>query len=240
MRHRSALNLLVTGFLINLCVLSTGHTAERFTHANFAFSALELLDTISSPLEEQTIVYCRADIMIDGKANTVSCFNKTNPSLAVALESSITDLPFTAATVEEEAVPVRMSFRVVLEQDSAKLLPNLGTMQADYGLNYFAPQERLDLADWHDAYLKLSWERGRGFLGSGQNSRIAVLVDKQGNAASVRTMKISKRHVRDANIVENALEKSRFIPGTKDGEIVSMAYIVAINYDNTVEAIASQ
>ncbi|MBU2887812.1 hypothetical protein KO507_18760 [Gilvimarinus agarilyticus] len=188
----------------------------------------------SMATDNRTIaVYCQADIATTGAASNVTCFEKAGyDDLQGQTERALDGLAFTPAQVDGEAVPVRMTFRVVYSRNDSQpnvvMLPNMGTLQREYGVSYFAPQERLDNADWYSNYS----DRGEGqrFFNSGQMARILGNVNAEGGVDSVQTIEARGRARRDARIIEGALKDSRFIPGFVGEDAVGMHYIAVVNY----------
>lgn len=178
-------------------------------------------------------VYCQADIAVSGVASNVSCFDKAAyDDLQGQTQRAIEGLAFSPAKVDGEAVPVRMTFRVVYSRNDSQpnvvMLPNLGTLQREHGVHYIAPQERLDQADWYSAYSASG--NGKPFFNEGRLARIVGDVSADGEVESVRTVEASGRARRDAKVIETALKKSRFIPGFVGENAVDMHYIAVVNY----------
>ncbi len=218
-----------------------------FKSAGFGFSGQELLQEITpqSLSADAEVLYCRADISVSGKAERAACYLDSNArALLVETESALKSLPFTVAEVEGKAVPVRMSFRVafspVNDQVHVSLLPNLGTMQAQYGRDYVAPQERLDVSDWYERYSSNSWIQGQEFLGAGDMARVSTTVTESGKPSNIKTLEASRAHERDADIVKRTLKYSRFLPGTANGKVVPMDYLVAVHYGDRNQAVADR
>lgn len=219
---------------------------ETYSPAKFAFQGEELTRSISfSDQPAAVTLYCRADISAVGKVSRVNCYdNAGNSGLEVETQDALADLPFTPASVNGENVPVRMSFRVAYtaaEQGvNAILIPNLGTMQAQYGRDYVAPQERLDVADWYESYNRNSWVNGGEFLKKGALARVAATVQEDGKPTMVRTVDAERAYKRDASVVETALKRSRFIPGFVGDKPVPMGYLAVVNYGSTQEAVSAR
>jgi len=225
--------------------------AENYAPAMFDFEgeqlAKRILVTEKQSFSGTTVVlYCQSDLSAQGEAMRTSCYDQEgNAELVSATESAMKDFAFTPASVNGQAVPVRMSYRVGFnQQDSRKnalLIPNLGSMHERYGRDYVAPQERLDVSDWVEKYNKNSWVNGEAFLGDGSLSRVAATVNAEGKTDVVRTLDAERAYKRDAIIVRNALKKSRFIPGFVDGKPVPMGYLAVVNYgDQSGEAVSSR
>jgi len=245
------LQKIISAALAFIVVVPVAFAGETYKSAMFDFSgdqlAAQLGDSKSVITEgASAVLYCQSQIDVSGVARHTSCYDKlSNNNLVDLTEQAMLELPFQSAQVDGEKVPVRMSYRVGISHDAGAmvvvLIPNLGTMQDRYGRDYIAPQERLDVSDWYERYNKSSWVNGEVFLGEGPLSRVAATVDEKGKTAVVRTMGTERAYKRDANIVKNALKKSRFIPGFVDGRPVPMGYLAVVNYgDEQGEAVSSR
>jgi hypothetical protein len=225
---------------------SSSAMAEDFKSAKFAFTGDQLLEKVeSSTIAGSAVLYCRADINVTGMADRASCYTNANTAeLVTQTESALRALPFASAVVEDVNVPVRMSFRVAFNRldDATRvtLIPNLGTMQAQYGRDYVAPQERLDVSDWYERYTANSWVGGQEFLGEGSMSRVAATVNASGKPAMLKTVEAERAYARDANVVKVSLKDTRFIPGTVDGKVVPMQYMVAVHYEGAASNVADR
>ena len=186
--------------------------------------------------DQRTIsVYCQADIAASGVASNVSCFDKAAyDDLQGQTQRAIEGLSFSPAQVDGATVPVRMTFRVVYSrndnQPNVVMLPNLGTLQREYGVSYVAPQERLGGDDWYSAYVADGRTEGKAFFNNGRLARVVGNVSANGEVQGVRTIEASGRARQDAKVVESALKKSSFIPGFVDNKAISMSYIAVLNY----------
>lgn len=217
-------------------------SADTYKPAVFGFDGEAIAAKIGEGVSDTPIaVYCQSDVDAAGKSSVSRCYSKqASRDLSRRLETVISSLRFIPAEVNTEAVPVRVSYRVILSASGVELIPNLGTMQAKYGRDYIAPQERLDVFDWYQKYAKDSWVSGEAFLGEGDLSRVAATVNKQGQPEVVRTIEAERAHKRDATIVKNAVRRSRFIPGFVAGEPAPMGYLAVVNYPERSEAIGSR
>ena len=119
--------------------------AAAYTPAKFgdAVDILKKQITLPSSFGEgvKTVaVYCQADVMTKGSINAVTCY-ENNPvvSMQKVTESALKSATFEPATIDSKTVPVRMQLRVVYSlggtQAPIVLLPNLGTLQAQYVTN---------------------------------------------------------------------------------------------------------
>ncbi len=218
---------------------------NHFESASFNFTGEQLLQkvTLNNLPSSGLVLYCRADISTAGSAERVSCYSGGSESeLVPATEEALQTLAFNVASIEGSAVPVRMSFRVAFSKVNdgtyAALIPNIGTMQAQYGRDYVAPQERLDVSDWYERYSDNSWAGGQEFLGRGDMSRVAATIRPDGKPAMIKTLETTRALARDTNVVKVSLKHSRFIPGTVNGKVVPMQYMVAVHYGDSDRAYA--
>lgn len=238
----------VIAILLGAAVAGQSHAADEYQPANFGFSDQELLSKVDvdnafhdSPSTK--VLYCNAEIDKAGQAQRVDCFDQQQSAdLEKDTQDALLELGFSAASVNGEKVPVRMSFRVVFSGSkgnvAAKLIPNVGSMQAQYGLDYIAPQERLDISDWYNTYNENSWLNGDEFFGDGQLARVTAHIGKTGKPTSVRTVEAERAYAKDAKLIEASLRRSRFIPGTVDGRPVAMGYMAVVNYGEAKEQVS--
>lgn len=180
-------------------------------------------------------VYCQADVSTTGDLDNTLCYQ--HPKIANLQQQTLDALQtvtFEPATVEGNTVPVRMQFRVVYslsgDQPQTMLLANLGTLQSQYGLDYYAPQERLDQSSWFERYTNNSWSRGKAFFNEGRLTRVMATVDTEGEVTSVSTLDARGSGKRDANFLEQALQQTRFIPGFFNQQATEMHYVAVLNY----------
>lgn len=232
--------------LLAIAFIPTSLVAESYSPAKFAFKGEELARSIAfSDRLTAVTLYCRADISSTGSVSRINCYdNSGNSALEVETQDAVTDLPFTPASVNGENIPVRMSFRIAYNASekgvNAILIPNLGTMQAQYGRDYIAPQERLDIADWYESYHRNSWVNGGEFLQKGALARVAATVREDGKPTMVRTVDAERAYKRDASVVETALKRSRFIPGFVADKPVPMGYLAVVNYGSSQESVSAR
>jgi hypothetical protein len=238
------LNIGLMGAVFSFSAFAAAESVP-FKSADFDFEARDILDLV--PEEKVSangdVMYCRADLSAAGEVERSSCFAKDSAiELVVETEQALKQLNFTAAEIDGEAIPVRMSFRVAYTPLSnathVSLIPNLGTMQAQFGRDYVAPQQRLDVSDWYQSYSQHSYVGGQEFLGNGDMARVATTVSKVGKPTALKTVDAKRAHIRDADIVKRTLRDSRFIPGSVNGKVVPMEYVVAVHYGNATEAYA--
>ncbi|UTF58744.1 energy transducer TonB [Gilvimarinus sp. DA14] len=237
---KSLLTNKVLGSLAILAVVLpfSSSASSMYQPANFGGAVDQVSQKVTIPesmaTDNRTIaVYCQADIATTGVASNVTCFDKAAYNdLQGQTQRALDGLSFTPAMVDGEAVPVRMAFRVVYSRNDSQpnvvMLPNLGTLQREYGVDYIAPQERLDQTDWYSAYR--SNGEGQPFFDDARLARVVADVNADGNVKSVRTVEAAGRARRDAKVIETALKKSRFIPGFVGSEAVDMHTIAVINY----------
>lgn len=247
--NKKSVSLVSVAFALIFSVPAFADTVYK--SAMFNFSEQQLIDTLQESQDlnigsSGSVLYCQSDIDPQGVAKVTRCYDKQNSdSLVSATEQAMAELAFTPASVDDKTVPVRMSYRVGLNEIDGKihaaLIPNLGSMHERYGRDYVAPQERLDVSDWYDRYNRNSWVNGEAFLGHGPLSRVAATVDQNGKTDVVRELDNQRAYRRDTKIVKNALKKSRFIPGFVDGRPVPMGYLAVINYGGeSGEAVSSR
>lgn len=228
---------------------ASGVSAEtHYKPANFGFTGEGLLASMPEEtrnMKDSAVVYCQSEISEKGAVVRSQCYDKQGRDALVSnTEKALEGLAFTPAEVDGKKVPVRMSYRVGYvpqnEGVSAVLIPNLGSMQAQYGRDYIAPQERLDVSDWYQRYSEQSWVRGDAFLGDGALSRVAATVSEKGETSMVRALDSERAYKRDVNLVKNAVKRSSFIPGFVDGRPVPMGYLAVVNYEQNGEAVSSR
>lgn len=219
--------------------------AEDYRPASFGFDGAQLVSQMATISTGDHILYCRADVKANGQAENTHCFGKTLSSYtATSAEKAINDLPFSPAQVDGQSIPVRMSFRISLQESEgvtlAKMVPNLGTMTAKYGVTYVAPQERLDTSDWYTRYSKSSELNGEAFIDKGVNTRIGTLVKVNGRPEQVRVLDTASGFNKDSKKIESSIKRARFIPGMVNGKVVEMDYLVAVNYGQTEQVLAAK
>lgn len=214
--------------------------AAAYTPAKFgnAVDTLNKQITLPASLGEgvkTAAVYCQADVMTTGNVNAVTCYEHgALVSMNKVTESALKSATFEPATIDGKAVPVRMQLRVVYSlggtQAPIMLLPNLGTLQAKHGADYYAPQERLDTGDWYTHYTSKDRGDGKLFFAKRKNTRVMANVEADGRVETVSTIEAALRKQADASNIESALKKSRFIPGFVENKPTAMHYIAVVNY----------
>jgi len=231
----------ISSLIVATLLAAPAFSADTFKPANFAFTGDQLSTLIAKPYiftsaTPLPVMYCQSDINAQGKAQNSSCHDThNNYHVEVLTEAAIEKLNFTPAQVNSQNVSVRMHYRVVFTGEFDNVIvtaiPNLGSMQARLGVNYFAPQERLDIADWQETYSQQSVSYGTPFLADAGLSRFAAMVNKQGKPISVRSLDIEKGKKGDAKLVKNTLKDSRFIPAFANGKPHTAGYLAVVNYD---------
>ncbi len=231
----------ISSLLVTTLLTAPAFAADTFKPANFAFTGDQLSTLVAKPYiftsaTPLPVMYCQSDINVQGKAQNSSCHDThDNYHVEVLTEAAIEKLSFSPAQVNNQAVPVRMHYRVVFTGEfdnvTVTVLPNLGSMQARLGVKYFAPQERLDIADWQETYSQQSATYGTPFLADAGLSRFAAMVNKEGKPVTVRSLDIEKGKKRDAKLVKNTLKESRFIPAFANGKPHTAGYLAVVNYD---------
>ncbi len=214
--------------------------ATAYTPAKFGNAVDTLGKQITLPASfgegvKTVSVYCQADVMTSGNINAVTCYeNSPLVSMQKNTESALKSATFEPATIDGKAVPVRMQLRVVYSlggtQAPIVLLPNLGTLQAQYGTYYYAPQERLDTSDWYAHYTTKERGDGKLFFAEGKTTRVMANIEANGNVETVSTIEAALRKQADAANIETALKKSKFIPGFVENKPTAMHYIAVVNY----------
>lgn len=215
--------------------------AETFQPADFGQDTLEYLEAAVArpeltPDKPVAAVYCQTDVARDGHTGNVSCYEREGyEQLRDQVEEAFAGRQFRPARVGDEAVAVRMVFRVIYAdsqgQPPTMLLPNLGHMQGDYGYQYSAPQERLDENNWYARYRDNGARQGQPFFSNQDRpTRVMAWVNEAGRVASVHKLESHVRRKRDANAVAKALRSSRFIPGMVEGEPERMRYVAVLHY----------
>lgn len=232
----------VLGSLALLAVVLPFYSSasSMYQSAQFGTALDQIKQTVTIPQSMQkdqrtVVVYCQSDVAATGIAHNISCFDKASyADLQEQTRQVLEGLAFSAAKVDGNAVPVRMYFRVIYSrtgnQPEILMLPNLGTMQREYGVNYVAPQERLDTNDWYSLLLADGRSDAKPFFNKDQLARVVGKVNANGGVQGVGVIEASGRARRDAKIVAAALKSSRFIPGFVDSTPVSMDYIAVVNY----------
>lgn len=216
--------------------------AESYQPARFGADTLAYLQAAVAPpqlTEARPVlaVYCQAQVGTDGLARNLSCYEKEDmDELRVQVEEALAGQKFVPARVDNEAVPVRMVFRVVYSrlegQPPVMLLPNLGHMQGELGYQYSAPQERLDDRNWYALYRRNDWSEGQPFFGGeGRTTQVMAIVNEEGRVTSAHRIKTHARHRRDASEIAKALRTSRFIPGMVGKEPKRMRYFAVLHYE---------
>lgn len=214
--------------------------AAAYTPAKFGNAEETLGKQITLPASfgegvKTVAVYCQVDVMTTGNINAATCY-ENNPlvSMQQTTESALKSATFTPATIDGKSVPVRMQMRVVYSlggiQAPIVLLPNLGTLQAQHGTHYYAPQERLDTSDWYANYTTKEHGDGKLFFAKGKTTRVMANIEADGKVETVSTIEAALRKQADATSIESSLKKSKFIPGFVQDKPTAMHYIAVVNY----------
>lgn len=224
--------------LVSTSALAGNVTNFKYKPADFAFEGQDILNRLDvSSLEGKNIsaaFYCRADISAMGKAFEADCYNGEKlGNLESQVETALSTLSFSPALIDEKAVAVRFSFRVVLNQNSesasVQVIPNLGSLQQQYGLSYVEPQERLDTVEWFERYSRADTQGSR-FLGGEKMVRVAANVEVDGVASDIGTLEIDRQSRELAKEIGQSLKSSKFIPGFVENEPVAMPYLAIVSY----------
>ncbi len=234
------LKKLIRSLAILAAVTPFASYATAYTPAKFGNAVDTLGKQITLPASfgegvKTVAVYCQADVLTSGNINAVTCYeNSPLVSMQNVTESALKSATFEPATIDGKAVPVRMQLRVVYSlggtQAPIVLLPNLGTLQAQYGTNYYAPQERLDTSDWYANYTTKERGDGKLFFAEGKTTRVMANIEADGKVETVSTIEAALRKQADAANIESSLKKSRFIPGFVENKPTAMHYIAVVNY----------
>lgn len=237
-------NIILKKLIRSLAILAAAAPfasyATAYTPAKFGNAVDTLSKQITLPASfgegvKTVAVYCQADILTSGNINAVTCYeNSPLVSMQNATESALKSATFEPATIDGKAVPVRMQLRVVYSlggtQAPIVLLPNLGTLQSQYGTNYYAPQERLDTSDWYAHYTTKERGDGKLFFAEGKTTRVMANIEADGKVETVSTIEAALRKQADAANIETSLKKSKFIPGFVENKPTAMHYIAVVNY----------
>ena len=237
---KNILKNVIRSLFIMAAAGSLASYAVEYSPAKFGDAEATLSKQITLPTSlgegvKTVAVYCQADVLTTGDLNNVTCYeNSPMVSMQASTESALKSATFTPATIDGKTVPVRMQFRVVYSisgtQAPIVMLPNLGTLQAQYGVDYYAPQERLDKGDWYVQYSAKARNGAKPFFAKSKVTRIMANVEASGSVESVSTIEAAARKKADADTIESALRKTHFIPGFVANKATSMHYIAVVNY----------
>lgn len=241
MMHLKQIKRMVAGaFGLALSIPALSQPAQRVTPADFGAALDQISTRVSLPQafaggHKTLAVYCQTDVSTTGELDNTLCYQ--HPKIAELKQQTLAALEsvnFEPATVEGNAVPVRMQFRVVYslsgDQPQTMLLANLGTLQGQYGLDYYAPQERLDQPGWYEQYADNDWANAKPFFDDGRLTRVMATVNADGNVTSVSTLEARGSGKRDAAFLEDTLEQTRFIPGFANKQPTEMHYVAVLNH----------
>lgn len=231
---------LIRSMAILAAVAPFASYATAYTPAKFGNAVDTLGKHITLPVSfgegiKTVSVYCQADVMTTGNINNVTCYeNSPLVSMQKVTESALKSATFEPAAIDGKTVPVRMQLRVVYSlggtQAPIVLLPNLGTLQSQYGTHYSAPQERLDTSDWYANYTNKEHGDGKLFFAEGKMTRVMANIEADGKVETVSTIEAALRKQADAGSIESSLKKSKFIPGFVENKPTAMHYIAVVNY----------
>lgn len=228
-------SLIILAATASLASFATEYSPAKFGSAEKTLSEMITLPSTFGEGVKTVAVYCQADVMTTGMINKVNCFeNSPLVSMQAATESAIKSATFEPAQIDGTKVPVRMQFRVIYSlngtQNPIVLLPNLGTLQSQYGVNYVAPQERLDKSDWYMQFSSKARGDGKMFFAESKVTRVMAQVEASGLVESVSTIESAARRKSDADTIEVALKKTQFIPGFVEDKATAMHYFAVVNY----------
>lgn len=211
-----------------LCCSPALALATDYQPASFNFSPSTLESALADknlPASPAIAVYCQSDVSEQGVNLRTSCFEKSGlESLETAIEDAVSTLSFTPAIAEGEAVAVRMNYRVVYQNDgdsaSVILIPNIGTLQKELGVNYIEPQERLSSTNKPDSAKNTFFEHGARHIRASANISIT--------GASKEVAVVTKGTPKEDVAMINAIKSAQFIPGFVDSTPVEMTYLAII------------
>ena len=231
---------MLSALTIIAAVLPFSSSAETYTPAQFGDAINQLTTKVNLPDAFEggftTIaVYCQTDVAVTGLISNTLCYQDNDVAdLRQQTLAALERASFIPAQVASQTVPVRVQFRVVYsrsgDQPAILMLPNLGTLQAQHGYDYVAPQERLDQQDWFSKYSENSWAQGKAFFNKGRLTRVIGTVKTNGDVASVSTLDARGKGKRDADVIETALKQTKFIPGIVNDQVTEMHYVAVLNY----------
>jgi hypothetical protein len=229
MRHRvdigvgGALFALVAG----LGMLNAWDVALAQSFAPARLVRLQGIDDLKCPVvsRQSQVLFCQVVVDERGDARndtSTHCFGGlTDLDRARNLRAKILRSEFEPAKIDGEAVEVYASFRVVFgpKDDTCEItvLPNLGTEQDEFGLEYFAPQEIYTDGGWWSRIPKsqTNWRTSRS---RGMAFSMSVAVDELGQASDGRVENNNFAPPEAVNSAVRALEMSRFVPLIVNGE----------------------
>ena len=228
-------SLVILAAIAPIASYAAAYTPAKFGNAEETLSKQITLPASFGEGVKTVAVYCQADVMTTGNINAVTCYeNSPLVSMQKVTESALKSATFTPATIDGKTVPVRMQMRVVYSlggtQAPIVLLPNLGTLQAQHGTHYYAPQERLDTSDWYANYSTKEHGDGKLFFAEGKMTRVMANIEADGKVETVSTIEAALRKQADAASIESSLKKSKFIPGFVQDKPTAMHYIAVVNY----------
>lgn len=211
-----------------LCCSPAIATAADFQPASFNFSPSTLENALANKnlrTAPAIAVYCQSDISEQGTNLRTSCFEKSGlESLETAIEETISTFNFIPASAEGEAVAVRMNYRVVYQNDgndtSIILIPNIGTLQKELGVNYIEPQERLSSTSKNESAKNTFFEH------NARHIRASASISTSGESKEVAV--ITKGTPKEDVTMVNTIKNTRFIPGFVDNSPVEMTYLAII------------
>lgn len=225
---------------IALASLPFSSSAEAlYKPAQFGGTADQLSDKVTLPeafknAAKTVALYCQTDVTVTGLTQNTLCYEATKTNLKQETLSALDGATFIPAEANGQTVPVRVQFRVVYsstgDQPKVLLLPNLGTLQSQYGPRYFAPQERLDNKGWYEKYAENSWANAKPFFNGDRLTRVIGTVKTDGSVDSVSALDARGKAKRDADAIGDALKDTRFIPGVVDDKTTEMHYVAVVNY----------
>lgn len=219
--------------------LDTHNSSPHMTPATFNFDG----HTIESRIQPKHLpqpplniaVYCQSTISTEGKNLSTTCFDKHQTAhLETQIVAALNTLTFIPASIDGKNVAVRMNYRVIYQHDkdaahSVLLIPNLGSLQAELGVNYSEPQELVSKG-WFEP-LKATGELSGSFFKHNHTiTRASASITQKGKAQHVNIIDTANRKY--SHTLTKALERAQFIPGYIDGKPATMKYLAVAAYNN--------
>ena len=229
-RSRIALRLAI----VAICVFGGCDPASSHSFSPARLIALEGQEDLQCPKTNQMspVLFCQAIVNRSGKVQgdtATFCFGNLgyDENRARFLRSKVVRSNFVPAKVDGEEVRVYVSFRVFFQEkeDSCNVtvLPNLGTQQDEFGLQYFSPQEIYKDGGWLGRIERRNRSRGKDIWSTDARHRgvafsMSVAVDDLGAASDGRVEGNNFAPQNSVELAVRSLEMSHFIPAIVDGK----------------------
>lgn len=232
-----AIPALATPLLAN--TVDEHNSLPHMTPATFNFEG----SAIESQIQPQHLpqpplnvaVYCQSTISTTGKNLSTTCFDKHKTThLEAQIVSALSKLTFVPASIAGKTVAVRMNYRVIYQHEkdaahSVLLIPNLGSLQAELGVNYSEPQELVSKG-WFESFNATNELSGSFFKHNHTITRASASITRQGKAKHINIIDTANRE--RLSTFTNALEHAQFIPGYIDGKAAPMKYLAIAASNN--------